>query len=212
MNNQSRSNSSSEDLFFGATISDRERRYFLRHQRRNLPVSVPADKSKNTDQADKINVSINPIQVTMTTTYNFDLFTPWDAKFLDPTDSTLSKLLVIVSSFKDKKKKYNLEPKLFESYRLLLQAKSERCSLKSILDIPNNDNKIVDLITQHTLLTAKNVIDRANGTWSDFAPNLTDDEKCAIHNKRIKSNMLREYILSNLTDSVICKLQNLKDE
>ena len=112
MDNQLRSNSSSEELFFSATISDRKRRYF----QRNLPVSIPADQRKNTDPADEINVSINPIQVTMTTTYNFDLFTPWDAKFLDPTDSTLSKLLVKESSFEDKKEKYNLEPKLFESY------------------------------------------------------------------------------------------------
>ena len=145
-------------------------------------------------------------------TYNFDLFTPWDAKFLDPTDSTLSKLLVKESSFENKKDKYNLEPKLFESYRLLLQAKSERCSLKSILDIENNDKKIVDLITQHTLLTAKNVKDAADEIWSDFDPNLSKDDKCRIHNKRIKSNMLGEFILSSLTDSAIRKLQNSKDD
>ena len=78
----------------------------------------------------------------MTRTYNFDLFTRWDATFLDPTDSTLSKLLVKESSFEDKKEKSNLEQQLFESYCLALQAESEHCSLKSILDIPNDKYKI----------------------------------------------------------------------
>ena len=112
------------------------------------------------------------------------------------------------SSFDEKKEKYNLEPKLFESYHPVLQAKSERCSLKSILDIPHDDKKVVNLITQHTLLTAANVTAVADDIWSDFNPNLTDDEKCVIHNKKIKSNMLGEFILSSLTDSAICKLQN----
>ena len=76
----------------------------------------------------------------------------------------------VVDTFDDKKEKYNLEPKLFESYRLVLQAKSERCSLKSILDISNDNQKVIDLITQHTLLTAKNVTDAADGIWSDFDP------------------------------------------
>ena len=111
---------------------------------------------------------------------------------------THSKLLVKESSFKDKREKYNLESKLFESYQLPLQAKSEQCFLKSILDIPNSDNKIVDLITQHTLMMVKNITDMADGIWSGFAPNLMDDEKCAIHNKRIKRNMLGEYILPKL--------------
>ena len=200
MVNQLRSNPSSTDLYFGATISEREQWLLRRNHQRNLPVPNQINQT-----------TLHPRQVTIKT-YNFDLFTPWDAKFLDPTDSTLSKLLVKESSFEKKKEKYNLEPKLFESYRLLLQAKSKRCSLKSILDIENNDKKIVDLITQQTLLTAKNVKDAADKIWSDFDPNLSEDDKCRIHNKRIKSNMLGEFILSSLTDSAIQKLQNSKDD
>ena len=67
-------------------------------------------------------------------------------------------------------------------------------------------------INQHTLLTAANVTTAADAIWNDFAANLTDDEKCVIHNKRIKSNILGEFILSSLTNSAIRKLQNSKDE
>ena len=40
----------------------------------------------------------------------------------------------------------------------------------------------------------------------DFGPSLDDDTTHVIHNKQIKSNMLGEYILSNLMDKAICKL------
>ena len=201
MDNWSHLKSSSEDLHFGAIISERERRILRRDQRRNPTVLSPINQG-----------ILNPSEATMARTYNFDLFTPWDAKFLDPTDSTLSKLLMKEGSFDEKKEKYNLEPKLFESYRLALQAKSERCSLKSILDVADSTGKKIDLINQHTLLTAANVKTAADDIWKDFDSAHGDDEKCVIHNQRIKRNMLGEYILSSLTDSAIRTLQNSKDE
>ena len=68
------------------------------------------------------------------------------------------------SSFDKKKEKYNLEPKLFESYHLTLQAKTKRCYLKSILDIVNTDGKLIHLVTQHTLLMAAEVMASADAT------------------------------------------------
>ena len=126
--------------------------------------------------------------------------------------STLRKLLMKEGLFDEKKEKYNLEPKLFESYRLVLQAKSKRCSPKSILDIRKADGTVIDLVNQHTLVTATEVTTAANNIWGDFAANLDDDAKCVIHNQRIKRNMLGEFILSSLTDSAIRKLQNSKDK
>ena len=126
------SSDSFEDLnsFESQHISDRELRYLRRNHIRILNASNPATLSEHSEDSDTSEEV--PVKQ-MTTTYNFDLFTPWDAKFLDPTDSTLNKLLMKERFFENKKEKYNLEPKLLESYRLLLQAKSERCSLKSIL-------------------------------------------------------------------------------
>ena len=136
--------------------------------------------SEHSDESDS---SEDSPELNLTTTYNFALFTPWDAKFLDPTDSTLSKLLVKEGSFNEKKEKYNLKPKLFESYRLALQAKSERCSLKSILDVADSTGEMIDLITQHTLLTAADIKTAADTIWKDFDFNLNDDEKYVIHNQ-----------------------------
>ena len=192
--------------------SDRELRYIRRTNNRVVEASNPATLSEHSNESDESDGDEIPSSTTMAKTYNFALFTPWDAKFLDPTDSTLSKLLVKEGTFDEKKEKYNMEPKLFESYRLALQAKSERCSLKSILDVEDSSNKKIDLITQHTLLTAANVTAAADDIWKDFDSALSDDDKCVIHNQRIKRNMLGEYILSSLTDSAIRKLQNSKNE
>ena len=115
-------------------------------------------------------------------------------------------------SFNEKKEKYNLEPKLFESYHLALQAKSECCSLKSILDVANSNGDVIDLVNQRMLLTAADVISAANAIWRDFGATLDDDAKCIIHNQHIKQKTLGEYILSSLTDSAIRKLQNSKDQ
>ena len=120
MDNQLRLNSSFTDPNFGAIISKREQRYLRRNRKRTLLVPVPAIQSENSNQSNELDKSEDLNQVIILTTYNFDLFTPWDAKFLDLTDSTLRKLLVKESSFKDKKEKYNLGPKLFESYCLIL--------------------------------------------------------------------------------------------
>ena len=101
--------------------SARELRYLHRNYLQLIDSSHSASLGEHSNESDDSSRNSDTLnESTMATTYNFDLFTPWDAKFLDPMDSTLSKLLVKESTFNDKKEKYNLEPKLFESYRLVL--------------------------------------------------------------------------------------------
>ena len=82
-------------------------------------------------------------------------------------------------------------------YYLKHVTSKESCSLHSMLDIGDSTGAKQDLLTKYTLKSGASVLANKNETWSAFAEGLNDNEKCKIHNCRIKSNLLGKFLLES---------------
>ena len=89
---------------------------------------------------------------------------PWAQIGLDLSNSTFSKLYMQYEKTMDKK--YNLKPKIWESFKHTLLDKAIHCCLNEISNVTNNVGKVCNIIMKFLLLTTANIKASLDQIWT----------------------------------------------
>ncbi len=125
----------------------------------------------------------------------------WATVGLDLNDSSFSKLHSKESSYGDSKPKYDLEETKFEEYKNMLIEKVKRMHAKDTFVGLDDDGNARDVLKEYTLLTAENMEDQRDITWTDPSYFVNQTAMDVFTDNQIKSSCVGAFLYDSLTES-----------